>query len=115
MIKNIDEYHALFPLDVKKRLDLLRSLIQEGCPEATEKISYGIPTFYFKGNLVHYAGYARHIGFYPSPSAIVEFEKELSGYKRAKGSVQFPHDKELPLELIQRMVSFRVRENLGMP
>ncbi len=107
-----DEYIAQFPPDVRGILQNLRAVIKEAAPEATEKISYQMPTFYLNGNLVHFAAYARHIGFYPAPSGIEAFKEELSPYKGAKGSVQFPLDKPLPMDLISRIVRFRVSENI---
>jgi len=107
-----DEYIAQFPPDVREILQNLRAVIKEAAPEATEKISYQMPTFYLNGNLVHFAAYARHIGFYPAPSGIEAFKEELSPYKGAKGSVQFPLDKPLPIDLIGRIVRFRVSENI---
>ena len=109
---SIDGYIASYPEEVQQMLTQLRELIREIAPEATEKISYGIPTFYLEGNLVHFAAYAHHIGFYPTSSGISKFEKELSRYKHAKGSVQFPLDEPLPAGLIAKLVSFRVEENL---
>jgi len=82
-------------------------------PDAVEKISYQMPTFYLNGNLVHFAAYSKHIGFYPTPSGIAQFKKDLSGYKHAKGSVQFPLDNALPIELITKIVEFRIKENLS--
>jgi len=111
-LKAVNDYIAGFPPDVQHKLTLLRNLIQELAPEASEKISYGMPTFYLHENLVHYAAYAKHIGFYPTPSGITHFEKELSPYKHAKGSVQFPLDQPLPTDLIERIVRFRVEEIL---
>ncbi|MFL7812520.1 MAG: iron chaperone [Anaerolineales bacterium] len=111
-LKAVNDYIAGFPPDVQHKLTLLRNLIQELAPEASEKISYGMPTFYLHENLVHYAAYAKHIGFYPTPSGITHFEKELSPYKHAKGSVQFPLDQPLPTDLIERIVRFRVEESL---
>lgn len=108
----IDEYIAQFPADVGEKLQKLRAVIKEAAPEATEKISYQMPTFYLNGNLVHFAAYAHHIGFYPVPSGIEAFKEELSAYKGAKGSVQFPLDKPLPYELISRIVKFRAEENM---
>lgn len=108
----IDDYISGFPPDTRRKLNQLRNLIKSAAPQAEERISYGMPTFYLRGNLVHFAAYARHIGFYPTPSGITEFEEELSPYKHAKGSVQFPLDQSLPTELIQRIVRFRVDENL---
>jgi len=111
--KDIDEYIAQFPSDVQVILDKVRMTIRENAPGADEKISYGIPTFYLKGNLVHFAAYKRHIGFYPTSSGIEKFQKELSVYKGAKGSVQFPLDQPIPYDLIGEIVRFRVKENLA--
>jgi uncharacterized protein YdhG (YjbR/CyaY superfamily) len=108
----IDNYISGFPATTRILLQQIRTCIQQAAPEATEKINYGIPTFTFNGNLVHFAGYRNHIGFYPAPSAITAFKKELSVYKGAKGSVQFPIDQALPLTLIGKIVKFRVKENL---
>ncbi len=109
---SIDEYIATFPGEVQLLMEELRAAIKAAAPEAKEKISYQMPTFFLKGNLVHFAAYKKHIGFYPTPSGIQAFQKELSIYKGAKGSVQFPLDKPLPLELIGRIVRYRVAENL---
>jgi uncharacterized protein YdhG (YjbR/CyaY superfamily) len=110
--QSIDEYIATFPADVQKILQELRAVIKAAAPEATEKISYQMPTFFLHGNLVHFAAYKNHIGFYPAPRGIEAFKQELSVYKGAKGSVQFPIDQPLPLELVSRIVKFRVAENL---
>jgi uncharacterized protein YdhG (YjbR/CyaY superfamily) len=107
----IDEYIATFPKEVQKRLVQIRMTIQQAAPKATEAISYAMPTFKYYGNLVHFAGYTHHIGFYPSPSAIVAFKKELASYKQSKGAVQFVHTDDLPLDLIKAMVLFRVKES----
>jgi uncharacterized protein YdhG (YjbR/CyaY superfamily) len=112
VISNIDDYISGFYLRIQDRLNELRFLILAEAPEASEKISYQMPTFYLNGNLVHFAAYEKHIGFYPAPSGVAAFEKELSRYKHAKGSVQFPHDEPLPFELIRKIVKFRVEENL---
>ena len=104
---NIDEYIALFPIETREKLVQMRELIRSLVPEATEKISYQMPTFYLNGNLVHFAAYRHHIGFYPGASGIAAFESELAQYKYAKGSVQFPLDRELPTELITKIVNFR--------
>lgn len=109
---NIDEYIRQFPPETQLVLNELRQLISEAAPQAQEKISYQMPTFYLKGKLVHFAAYKNHIGFYPAPSGIAAFQKELSTYKGAKGSVQFPLNKPLPLDLIRAIVEFRVNENL---
>jgi len=108
----IDEYIATFPEGVQKILQEIRAVIKAAAPDAEERISYQMPTFYLKGNLVHFAAYKNHIGFYPAPRGIEAFQQELSMYKGAKGSVQFPIDKPLPLDLISRIVKFRVAENL---
>jgi uncharacterized protein YdhG (YjbR/CyaY superfamily) len=109
---SIDEYISAFPEDVQEKLTELRALIRQIAPDAQEKISYQMPTFYLNGNLVHFAAYAKHIGLYPTSSGVAEFEPELSPYKHAKGSIQFPLDKPLPIELISRIVRYRVEENL---
>jgi uncharacterized protein YdhG (YjbR/CyaY superfamily) len=109
----VDAYIAGFPEPVRDRLEQLRETIRRGAPLAEETISYGVPTFTLNGNLVHFAGYARHTGFYPGAAGIAAFAKEIAGYKSAKGSVQFPHTKPLPLDLVARMVAFRVNEQLG--
>jgi uncharacterized protein YdhG (YjbR/CyaY superfamily) len=107
----IDEYIAEFPPVTQKALQEMRALIKETAPGATETISYAIPTFDLNGrHLVHFAGYARHIGFYPTPSGIEAFEKELAPYETAKGSVQFPLGQPLPADLIRRIVEFRDRQ-----
>jgi uncharacterized protein YdhG (YjbR/CyaY superfamily) len=110
--KDIDEYIALFPQEVQALLEKVRQTIRAAAPEAEETISYQIPTFRLKGNLVHFAGYKRHIGFYPAPSGVEKFKNELSAYEGAKGSVKFPLDKPIPYNLISKIVKFRVKENL---
>ncbi len=107
----IDEYIQMFPASTQAKLQELRALIRTLAPEAIEKISYQMPTFYLFGNLVHFAAYERHIGFYPAPSGIVAFADELVPYKYAKGSLQFPLDQPLPLPLIRKIVAFRIHEN----
>jgi uncharacterized protein YdhG (YjbR/CyaY superfamily) len=107
----IDDYIKRFPEATGKLLEKIRATIRKAAPEATEKISYGIPTFYYKGNLVHFAGFKNHIGFFPTPSAIEAFQKELKDFKTSKGTVQLPMSDPLPLKLIERMVKFRVKEN----
>ena len=108
----IDAYIATFPEATQTILEELRATIRADAPDAQERIAYGMPTFSLKGNLVHFAAWKNHIGFYPAPSGIQEFEEELAVYKGAKGSLQFPIDQPLPLELISRIVKFRVAENL---
>lgn len=105
--QSVDEYHAAFAPEVRALLEELRKVIRTVAPEATEKISYNIPTFSIGKPLVHYGAYPTHIGFYPTPSAILEFQEELSSYKTSKGTVQFPLDKPLPLALIEKIVRFR--------
>jgi len=109
--QTIDEYINTFPKEVQDILEKLRQTIQKAAPEATEAISYGIPTFQLHGNLVHFAAYRNHIGFYPASGAIEAFRKELSRYKGSKGTVQFPINQPLPLGLIKTMVKYRVKEN----
>ncbi len=106
----MDEYIAKFPPDVQIILEEIRMTIRSEAPEAVETMSYQMPTFTLHENLVHFAAYARHIGFYPSPSAIRAFHDQIAHLKWAKGSVQFPLDKPMPLELIREMVRFRVIE-----
>jgi uncharacterized protein YdhG (YjbR/CyaY superfamily) len=108
----IDVYISAFPEETRKILEELRATIKAAAPDAVEKISYQIPTFYLKGNLVHFAAWKHHVGFYPTSSGTQAFERELSGYESAKGSVKFPIDKPLPLDLVSRIVRFRVAENL---
>jgi uncharacterized protein YdhG (YjbR/CyaY superfamily) len=108
----IDEYIAHFPPDVQEILTQIRTTIREAAPQAKETINYQIPTFTLHGNLVHFAAFKKHIGFYPTPSGIEKFKDELSIYESAKGSVQFPLDQPMPYELIGRIVRFRVMENL---
>ncbi len=109
--KSIDEYIKTFPVYVQKILKQVRQTIKEAAPESEETINYQIPTFKLNGNLVHFAAFKNHIGFYPAPSGQKAFEKELSVYKSGKGSVQFPLDKPIPLALIKRIVQYRVKEN----
>lgn len=110
---NIDDYIHLCPKDVGKKLTSIRRLIKEEAPNAEEAIKYRMPTFVLNGkNLVHFAAFQHHIGFYPIPSGIEKFKKELSLYKTSKGAVQFPLDQPLPLDLIRKIVKFRVTENL---
>lgn len=109
--KLVDKYIAGFPSNIQVLLEKMRETICKAAPNAQQTIGYGIPTFKLNGNLVHFAGYKHHIGFYPAPSAITAFAKELSVYEGAKGSVQFPVDKPLPLSLVTKIVKFRVKEN----
>ena len=109
---NIDEYIAGFPKEIQKILQQVRLTIKNAAPVAEEKISYAIPTFTLNGNLVHFAAFKNHIGFYPAPSGTKAFEQELSIYKSGKGSVQFPIDEPMPLDLITKIVKLRIKENL---
>jgi uncharacterized protein YdhG (YjbR/CyaY superfamily) len=108
---SVDEYIAGFPPAIQDRLIKIRSVIIKAAPEAEEKISYGMPAFTLKGMLIYFAAHTKHIGLYPLTSAIISFRDELSEYKTAKGSIQFPNDKPLPVKLISQIVAFRVAEN----
>jgi len=110
--KTIDEYISSFPADIQGSLNKMRQIIREAAPEAAESVSYGIPTFKLNGNLVHFAAYKSHIGFYPTPSGIDKFREELSRYKLSKGTIWFPQDKTIPYDLVKRIVIFRVKENM---
>jgi uncharacterized protein YdhG (YjbR/CyaY superfamily) len=109
---SVEEYHSGFPKATMDMLKELRRTIQAAAPEAEEIISYNMPAYKLKGMLVYYAGYSKHIGFYPGASGIEHFKKEIAGYKWAKGSVQFPLEEPLPLTLVTKIVKFRVKENL---
>lgn len=109
---NIDEYIAGCPSDVQAILEKIRLTIRKAAPDAEETIKYQMPTFTLKGNLVHFAAFKKHIGFYPVPSGIEKFKTALSVYEGGKGSVQFPLDKPIPYDLIRKIVKFRVKENL---
>jgi uncharacterized protein YdhG (YjbR/CyaY superfamily) len=109
--KTIDEYVKRFPEDVQGILEKVRQTIRQAAPDAVEAISYGMPTFKLNGkNMVHFAGWKSHIGFYPTPSGTETFQKELAPYKAAKGSVQFPLDQPIPYDLIKKITQFRMRE-----
>ena len=110
--ETIDAYIECWPDDIRRLLEQMRAAIRKAAPTAVEKISYGIPTYTLHGNLVHFAAFKNHIGFYPSPTGIAAFKKELSAYDGAKGSVQFTYGKPLPLALIAKIVKYRVRENI---
>ena len=113
--KDVDQYIAGFPADVRRILQEIRGIIRTAAPDAEEAIKYGIPTFVLNGNLVHFAAFEKHVGFYPTPSAIAKFKEELSAYPSAKGSVQFPLDKPVPFGLIRKIVNFRVKETRAKP
>ncbi len=108
--KDIDDYIAGFPQDVQASLRIIRAIVRKAAPDVAETIKYRMPTFVLHGNLVHFAAFPKHIGFYPTPSAIQAFSAELKDYQSAKGSVQFPLDKPIPFALVERMVAFRVKE-----
>lgn len=110
--KNIDEYISGFPIETRSKLEEVRKTIRKCASKAEEVISYGMPAYKFNGMLVFFAGYKNHIGFYATPTGHSAFKKELSIYKQGKGSVQFPLDKPMPLKLIERIVKYRVKENL---
>lgn len=112
-INSIDEYISNFPDNIKGVLEAIRQVIKQSAPEAYEAISYGMPTFKLNGNLVHFATHKNHIGFYPTPSAITAFKKELSSYETSKGAIRFLVDKPIPYTLIEKMVKFRVNEVLS--
>jgi uncharacterized protein YdhG (YjbR/CyaY superfamily) len=110
--KDIGEYIAGFPRDVQALLEQIRMTIREAAPDAVEAIKYRMPTFTLKGNLVHFAAFKKHIGFYPAPRGIEAFKDEMSVYEGAKGSVRFHLDKPIPFDLIRRIVKFRVEKDL---
>ena len=110
--RTIDEYIANCPESIQEKLKQMRATIQAAAPQATEKISYRMPTFYLEGNLVHFAALKNHIGFYPTPSGVEMFIKETARYASTKGAIQFPLDEPLPLKLVSRIVKFRVAENI---
>jgi uncharacterized protein YdhG (YjbR/CyaY superfamily) len=112
-VKTIDEYIETFEPEIQKTLNEIRTFIKTIAPQASEKISYGMPTFYLNGNLVHFAAFKDHYGFFPSPSGIDEFEKELAPYRTGKGTLQFPLDKPIPWKIIKKVVQFRVKENFN--
>ena len=110
--ETIDEYISTFPSDIQQILEKLRKVIQDSAPNAQEAISYGIPAFRLNGDLVYFAAFKKHIGFYPrGPSAIEAFKDELSGYEQSKGTIRFPLDQPIPFDLVKRIVRFRVQQN----
>ncbi|MBA2279416.1 DUF1801 domain-containing protein [Candidatus Saccharibacteria bacterium] len=111
-VTTIDEFISTYPKDTQVKLNKVRETIRKAVPEAGEKISYGIPTFTFHGNLVHFSAYDKHIGFYPGSAPIVEFAKELEPYKTAKGTIRFPLDRPIPYELIDKITRYCVVRNL---
>ena len=113
-ISPIDAYISTFPSNVQDLLNQMRQTIAQAAPQAVEKMSYGMPTFFLRKNLVHFAAAKNHIGFYPAPSGVQAFKDDLAQYKTSKGAIQFPLDKPLPKELVARIVAFRVKENIGL-
>jgi uncharacterized protein YdhG (YjbR/CyaY superfamily) len=111
-VGTIDEYIAVFPKQIQDILQELRQTIKEAAPQAQEAISYQIPTFKLNGILVHFAAFKDHIGFFPTPSGVAAFKEELSEYETSKGTIRFPLDKPIPLDLIRKIVTYRVDENL---
>jgi uncharacterized protein YdhG (YjbR/CyaY superfamily) len=111
--KTIDDHISQFPPETQLHLQKVRETIKAVAPEATETISYGIPTFKFHGNLVHFSGHAHHIGFYPGSEVVERFRDELDSYKTSKGTIQFPLDKPIPFDLIRRITEFRLDKNLN--
>ena len=109
--ETVDQYIAAFPADVKKRMQQLRKTIKTAAPKADELISYQMPGYKYFGMLVYFAAYKNHIGFYPGAGGVLEFYKKLSSFKSAKGSVQFPHDRPIPYDVISKIVKFRVKQN----
>jgi uncharacterized protein YdhG (YjbR/CyaY superfamily) len=109
----INEYISEFPEEIRSKLEQIRETIQQAAPEAKEAIRYGMPTFVLNGNLVHFAAYKNHIGFYPAPSGIDAYIDELAVYRTGKGTIQFPIDKPIPFNLVKKVVEFRVNENLA--
>ena len=109
--ETVDQYIAAFPADVKKRMQQLRKTIKAAAPKADEVISYQMPGYKYLGMLVYFAAYKNHIGFYPGAGGVLEFYKKLSSFKSAKGSVQFPHDRPIPYDIIGKIVRFRVKQN----
>ncbi|WP_259015190.1 iron chaperone [Emticicia fluvialis] len=109
--KNIDEFISWFPPEVQKILQNIRNLVHELAPEATEAIKYAMPTFVLNGNLVHFAAFKNHIGFYPAPTGTAAFKEDLAPYKTGKGSIQFQLNEPIPYDLIRKIVLFRVEEN----
>lgn len=110
--QSVEEYISNYPEEIRKRLRYIRTAIKKAAPDAAEKISYGMPAFTFKGMLLYFAAHTNHIGFYPYPSAMEAFKKEITKYRAAKGSMHFRHNEKLPLKLIEEIVKFRIQENI---
>jgi uncharacterized protein YdhG (YjbR/CyaY superfamily) len=110
---NIDEYIRLYPSEIQDLMHVLRSVIHEEAPDAVERIAYGMPTFAQHGNICHFAAFKKHIGFFPGANGIAMFLNEMTGFKTSKGTIQFPYDQAMPLDLVRRIVRFRVAENIA--
>jgi uncharacterized protein YdhG (YjbR/CyaY superfamily) len=110
-INTVDEYIKLWPLETQKRLNKIRKVIKEIVPDAEERISYKMPMIYLNGVLIYFAAFKNHIGFFPTASGVNAFKSEITEYKNSKGTIQFPHDKQIPFELIKRILLFRAKEN----
>jgi O-6-methylguanine DNA methyltransferase len=111
IVKNIDEYILSSPPEVQKKLSAVRKIVKRIIPQAEEAIKYSMPTFVLNGNLLHFAAFKKHLGLYPAPNAIIKFKKELAKYLTSKGAIQFPLDEPLPINLIKKIIKFRVEEN----
>ncbi|WP_461788340.1 iron chaperone [Pedobacter sp.] len=112
-VQSVDEYISAFPADVQHVLQRLRAQLLQLVPQAKEKIGYGIPTLTLNGNLIHFAAYKNHIGLYPGSKAIAYFEEELQNYHTSKGTVQFPLHEPIPMHLVEKIVTFCVKQNLS--
>ncbi len=111
----VDEYISLYSPEIQEKLQAIRKVIKENVPDKTEeKISWRMPTYALHGNLVHFAAFQKHIGFYPAPDGIEAYQEQLAKYKTSKGAIQFPLDQPLPLELIGEIVRYRVEQNVRM-
>jgi uncharacterized protein YdhG (YjbR/CyaY superfamily) len=110
-VDTIDEYIAAWPLEIRKKLKQIRIVMKKSVPDAEERISYRMPMFYLNGVLVYFAAFKNHIGFFPTASGVKEFKDKLQDYKTTKGTIQFPYDKPIPLELVKKIVLFRAKEN----
>lgn len=108
---NIDDYIALFEPHLQERMQIIRQVILDNAPESNERMAYQMPTFYYYGNVIHFACFTNHIGLFPGSSGVEHFQSELKGFKTSKGTIQIPHTMDLPLDLIKRIVLFRVEEN----
>jgi uncharacterized protein YdhG (YjbR/CyaY superfamily) len=111
--KNIDEYITNFPVEIREVLEKVRYAVRIAAPDAQEAIKYGMPAFQLHGEVVYFAAFKHHVGFYPAPIAVPEFERDLSVYKVGKGSIQFPLDEQMPLNLIKKLVKFYLLGNRG--